>query len=145
MVDPLETALIHLVSDPALATAVGDRIAAKSKYAMEGSPNGWADGVPSLTASILPAAGDLYTGTIPFRLGVRCWGKDQQAAMSIWQELHRAVEETERTVVTLSGGAKALLYFLVVETTPEMGFDPDLKMDFVYVVLRGSVHSDPVP
>lgn len=146
MIDPLETALLHLSNDADLMTAIGGRIAAKSKYAMDGaSVNGWTVGARSLSADLLPAAGDLYTGTLPFRLAVRCWGGDQQEAMAVWQEVNRVVEQTERTIVTLSGGDNALLYFLTTETTPEMAFDPDIKMDFVYVVVRGSVHRDPVP
>jgi hypothetical protein len=141
VIDPLETVLVHLKADAALATAVGNRITAKAKYGME--QNGWADGVAALTLELLPASADLYTGTIPFRLTARCYGKDQQDAMAVWQELHRVIEATERTVVTVTSG-DALLYYLVQESMPEVAYDPDIKMDSVFVDLRGAVHRDSV-
>lgn len=140
MIDPLETLLVHLMGDTLLTTSVGNRITAKSKYGME---NGWSEGVAALTVELLPATADLYADTIPFRATVRCWGKDQQDAMAVWQELHRVIEGTERTVVTVSGG-DGLLYYLVQESMPEVAYDPDIQMDFVAVDLRGAVHRDSV-
>jgi hypothetical protein len=146
MIDPLETALLHIKNDSDLATAVGGRVTAKTKFAMEGVSGGaWAEGSSAITGELMSATADLYGGTIPFRLAVRCWGKDQQDAMTVWRELHRVLEATERTVVTLSGGDKALLYYLVTESMPEMGYDETIRMDFVFVELRGAVHRDPVP
>lgn len=141
MIDPLETVLVHLASDTALATAVGGRITAKARYGM--GPTGWADGVAALSLELLPASADLYRGTIPFRMTARCYGKDQQDAMAVWQEVHRVIEATERTTVVVSNG-EALLYYLVQESMPEVAYDPDIKMDSVFVDLRGAVHRDSV-
>lgn len=139
MIDPLEASLRHLAAHSALAALVEGRITAKTKYGME--VNGWAVGSAALTADIMPATADLYAGTLPFRLGIRCWGNDQQDAMQVWHALYSVVDATERTVVTLSNGAQALLYYLVVETMGELEFDESIKMDFVYAVVRGAVHS----
>jgi hypothetical protein len=142
VIDPLQAVIQHLKNDAALAELVGSRIAAKHKFATSaaGSPHGWTTPSQALQIGLVSGAQpDLYGGTFPVRLEVRAYGASQLAAGEVLRALLAAVEATARTVVPLPGGMKALLYYLVADTSPVFLMDPELSIDMALIYLRASV------
>ncbi len=139
MIDALAAVLAFLAADAGLAAATGGRIAAKHKFGLSG---GWP--TPAKALTVVPAPGPAGDGWQTPRLEARCYGASQAEAGTVYRALLAAVETAQRVVVTTPDG-QALLYFLVLDTTPGLFIDPDVHVDFLLCYLRAAVSADALP
>ena len=121
MIDPLET-VIQYLKGCGLST---NQIAGKQRYG-----EAWAIGSAGISVSLDGGTPNLDLPVQDVRLEVHCYGASQYEALSLtWEIVERGTQAKRVEVATHNG--KALLYWLLPESSPATLYDPDLKMDFV--------------
>ncbi len=146
MIDPVAAIIALLSADSDLRALVGERIAEKHKYALpESDLERWPNPSKALT---LHEAGssdvDLDTPRQLTRLEARGYGEDAYEAKRVVRMLIEMTRRYERAVIG-TGDGNALIYFLLANGSPQVGFDPELELDVVVIPLRAAVAEDAVP
>ncbi len=148
MIDLLETVITYLSADADLRLLVGDRIAPKHQFAipdLPGQTGAWPTPSKALTLSYDPGATpDVYAGWERGRLDVKCYGESPQEAGKVYRRLIDMQDAFLRTTVQ-TGQGKALLYYLVQDTSAQADRDPDVRIDLVRVMFKAATHHEAVP
>jgi hypothetical protein len=145
--DLLEIVIARLVSDADLNLETEGRVASKHKFGLDAADDEEAWPLPSkaLTVSYAPGgAVDLYGRQQRSRLEARCYGASQEEANRVYGALAVICDASERTVVATDRG-NGLLYWLVLDDSPEHLKDGDLNIDLARVSLRACCHRNFVP
>ena len=143
MIDPLAAVIALVKADVGLQALVEDRIAERHKFGLT-TARAWPTPAPAL--QLLPVPGtqpDREVGFQRLRLEARCYGDRPATAGEVYAALVALTRRTNRAVVPTANGA-ALIYFLLLDGTPESGFDDDIKIDVQRVYLVAEVAEDPV-
>jgi len=133
-IDPLGAIIAHLRADALLRNLTDDRIAAKHQFG-----SGWTVGSAAVTVHL--DGGDTDNEVLmhtPVHIEARCFGGSQIEAMSVWREVRRIFEDTDRDLVTTARGS-ALIYYILPMINPMPLFDPEIGQDFVYVTARADI------
>lgn len=143
MIDGLTALIAYLGRDADLHALIGNRIAAKHKFAMDtnemGILNGWSIPSKALVLSSIPGEPpDLDGGTERMRLEVRCYGESQAEAMRIYNQLIAISTAFVRTTTEIGAGT-AVIYWFVPDGSPVFDRDPDLAIDLARGFFRASV------
>lgn len=145
--DLLEIVIARLSSDADLSLETEGRVASKHKFGLDSADDEDAWPLPSkaLTIGYVPGGtADLYGGQQRSRLEARCYGASQEEANRVYGTLAAICDASERTVVSTDRG-NGLLYWLVMDDSPEYLKDGDLNIDLARVSLRACAHRDFVP
>jgi hypothetical protein len=143
MIDPLAAIIKYAGSDAALALLIEGRIAEKHKFGLASS-DGWTAGQKALVIRDDPGSQpDIDTEVHVGRLEARCYGERPSEAKRIYLELVRICRDLNKATILTSNGT-ALIYWLVMDSSPMTGIDPDVNLDMVAVSLRYSVHEQPL-
>lgn len=145
MIDPLAAIIAYLSSQGDLNTEIDNRLASKHKFSMpESDPDRWENPSKALQVRYAPGAQpDLYTGNGNIRLEALCYGPRQEEAAAVYGELMAICDAFQRATAATEAGT-ALIYWLLPDSSPEFGYDPDVNMDFVRTYLKTSVARTPV-
>ncbi len=136
MIDALTAWIAYIGSDADLRTLIGDRIAAKHRFAMGQADNtalsGWE--TPAQALQLAPDPGTpsdtSSCGTMErMRLEARCYGDGQVEAAAVYNRLVALSRGFQRTTV-LTGAGRALLYWFQLDGSPQFDRDPDVRVDF---------------
>jgi len=142
MIDPLETCINHVLAHPAVQATVEGRVGAKHKYAQATStpPAPWLLTARSITlADDGNVAPDISIGQHTGRLDVRCYGSSAYEAKQAYLAFLACVRATETRCAVITQAGTALLYWLVMDTSPSQLYDSDLSLDFVQCFARYAV------
>lgn len=124
MIDPLETVIAFLSEDASLEALVGDRIAAKHRYAET-----WTVGEAALVVRVDGGNPELYVPVQRVRIETQCYAASQVEAMEIWRRLVEISREIERWTVE-TGSGTALLHFFLQSSAPSLLWNDEVGMDF---------------
>lgn len=144
MIDPLTVVIAHLEADATLSTLTNGQIASKHKFALPQAARSWAVSAGVGALSVRYAAGGDVDHDNPVqtvRLVAHCYGVSEDEAAAVWRRLSIIARGTSRVSVSTTDGT-GLLYWLLVDGSPEFVFDPDLRINAVMVALRAQVHED---
>jgi phytoene dehydrogenase-like protein len=149
MIDPLVTVIAFLGSDADLNTLTGGQIAAKHRFGMEADADGTLRGWPTPSAALVVSydgggVPDLYTGTGNARLEVKAYGRSQAEAIQVYARFAAICDAFLRQPVLLPTGETALMYWLVLDTSPQTDQDPETHVDFIRVFAHTRVHTQPL-
>jgi hypothetical protein len=146
VIDPLVAIIAYVQRDADLGQLVQGRIAAQHKFGLE-SATAWP--TPSTALQIQLLGGmppDLTAGLWRIRLDCRCYGESQRIAQQLHNALialsDRFVDHGATTQETAAG--LALIYDLFPEASPEAGFEQDVDVPTVRVVMHALVAKDAV-
>lgn len=145
--DLLEIVIARLADDADLSLETAGRVASKHKFGLDAADNedAWPTPSKALTVGYVPGgAVDLYAGQQRSRLEARCYGASQEEANRVYGALATICDASERAVVSTDRG-NGLLYWLVLDDSPEYLKDGDLNIDLARVSLRACAHRDFVP
>lgn len=145
--DLLEIVIARLARHADLNLEILGRVASKHKFDLDRADNEDAWPLPSKALAVGYAPGgaiDLYAGQQRSRLEARCYGPSQEEVNRVYGALAALCDESERTVVSTDRG-NTLLYWLVLDDSPEYAKDPDLNIDLARVALRACAHRDFIP
>ena len=143
MIDCLAAFIAFLGTDADLNTQTNGRIAAKHKFGMAEDAL-WP--TPSKALQLTYDGGgtpDAYAGMERARLEARCYGGSQAEANQVYHRLLAICEGFQRVEVS-TGEGRALLYYLVPDTTGQHDRDPDVQVDMVRVFLKAAAHHESV-
>jgi hypothetical protein len=137
MIIAQEAVIAHLRADVSLMDLANNQLGAKHQYGASGGQ--WTPGSASLVVMLDGGFPDIYLPWQQPRLEVRCYGPTVYEAALIYSRLVEVSRETSRARVTTEKGL-ALVYWLLMESSPSQLYDPDLEMDFLMVFMRAAVN-----
>jgi hypothetical protein len=143
VIDCLAAFITYLGTDADLNTQTAGRIAAKHKFGMVENSD-WP--TPSKALQLIYDGGgtpDVNAGMERARLEARCYGGSQAEANQVYHRLLAICESFQRCEVS-TGDGKALLYYLVPDTTGQHDRDIDVSVDMVRVFLKAAAHHESV-
>lgn len=140
MIDAVEAVVQYLRRDADMNAMTAGRVATKHKFG-----DGWP--IPSKAIALRPIAGgsiDLYTARQIQRVDTRLYGESQPEAMRLYQRLVAITRDFVRSKVETVDG-NALIYWMLMRSSPNLLFNQDLKIDYVLVSIEAAVAEEPVP
>jgi hypothetical protein len=145
IIDPLEAVLSLAQANADIAALVGNRVAAKHKFATKaGGPSAWT--TPSKALVIRYDVGgqqELYIDNQCIRLAAECYGEDAQQAGRVYTAVIALFRVDDRRVAPTSQG-NALIYWVVPDGTPLSTRNEDVQADMITVPLQACVAEAPV-
>ena len=142
MIDPMSAALRALQADGDLRDLVAGRIAERHRFGMDVDP--WS--FPSKALQISLSSGGVPELSIAWqrpKLDVVCFGESPAEASRVYLALVAATRAIGRTIVHTSMG-DALVYWLLIDGSPQAAYDPDLGIDTILVSLDMAVSEEAV-
>lgn len=152
IIDPVAVVLAYLADRQAIRAVCGDRVAAKHKYglgltAADVAPDTWPVGATALRVQPAGGIADQATSRQVTDLQLTCFGDSQAQAMQVYGAIVAVTRATQRTAVPTATGT-GLLYYLVITTPPQFGFEPigdQVGVDTVTVTAQAAVAECALP
>lgn len=144
MIDPLTVVVAHLEAQASLVALVSGQIASRHKFALPQAGRSWtvAPGMGALQIRYAPGGQvNLDNSVQTVRLEARCYGVSEEEAATVWRSVIGISRATIRASVATPDGT-GLLYWLILDGSPEFGIDPDVRINMVLANLRAQIHED---